>query len=74
MTASQSCKSDRRARRLSTGHGPARSHIMLSPQIVRQFTTFDATRRSFMSRFTVSQLAEPAQLQSRTSPVALKSL
>ena len=74
MTASQSCKSDRRARQLSTGHGPARSHIKLSPQIVRQFTTFDATRRSFMSRFTVSQLAEPAQLQSRTSPVALKSL
>ena len=73
MTASQSCKSARRARRLSTDHGRACSDIKRPPQIVRQFTTFDATRRSFMSRFTVGQLAEPAQLQSHTSPAALKS-
>jgi len=73
MTASQSCKSARRARHLSTGHGRTRSDIKLSPQCVRQFTTFDATRRSFMSRFTVGQLAESAQIQSHTSPAALKS-
>ena len=48
MTASQSRKSDRRARCLSTGHGRARSDIQPSSQIVRQFTAFDATRRSSM--------------------------
>ena len=48
MTASQSRKSARRARRLSTGHGRARPDIQPSSQIVRQFTAFDATRRSFM--------------------------
>jgi hypothetical protein len=73
MTASQSCKSPRRARRLSTGHERARSDIQLSPQIVRQFTTFDSTRRSFMSRFPLGQLAESAQIQSHTSLAALKS-
>lgn len=73
MTASLSRKSARRARRLSTGHGRARSDIKLSSQIVRRFVTFDATRRSFMNRFTVGQLAEPVQLQSHTSPAALKS-
>lgn len=73
MTASQSRKSVRLARRLSTGHGRARSDIKLPPQIIQQFTAFDATRRSFVSRFTVGQLAESAQLQSHTSPAALKS-
>jgi hypothetical protein len=73
MTASQSRQSARRARCLSIGHGKARSDIKLLPQIVRRFATFDATRRSFMSRFTVGQLAESAQLQSHTSPAALKS-
>ena len=73
MTASQSCKSARRARRLSTGHGRARSDIKLPSQIMRQFTTFDPTRRSFMNCFTVGELAGPAQLQSHTSPAALKS-
>lgn len=72
MTVSQSCQSARRARRLSIGHGRTRSDIKLLPQIVRRFATLDATRRSFMSRFTVSQLAEPAQLQSHTSPAVLK--
>ena len=36
MTASQSCKSARYARRLSTGHGRARPGICQPPQIVRQ--------------------------------------
>ena len=43
MTASHPRKSDRRTRCLSTGHGRARPDIRLSPQIVRQFTEFDAT-------------------------------
>ena len=73
MTASHSCKSARRIRCLSTGHGTARSDISLPPKIIRRFTTFDAIRRSFRSRFTGGQLAEPAQLQSHTSPAALKS-
>ena len=42
MTASQSRKSARRARWLSTGHGRARSDIQPSSQIVRQFTALDA--------------------------------
>lgn len=73
MTTSQSGKSACLARCLSTGHGRARSNIRQSPQIVRQFTTLDATRRSFVSRFTVGELAQPAQLKSHTSPAALKS-
>jgi hypothetical protein len=73
MTASQSCKSARRAHCLSTGHGRARPDIQPSSQIVRQFTTFDPTRRSFMSCFAVGELAAPAQLQSHTSAVPLKS-
>jgi hypothetical protein len=73
MTASQSRKSARHARRLSTGHGRARSDIQLSSQIIRQFTAFDATRRSIMSRFTVGQLAQSDWLQSHTSSAALKS-
>ena len=66
MTASQSRKSARRARCLSTGHGRARSDIQLSSQIVRQFTAFDATRRSFMSRFTVANLLD--RLDSNHTP------
>ena len=73
MTASQSRKSDCRARCRSNGNGRARSDIQPSSQIVRQFTTFDATRRSIMSRFTVGQLAEPPRPQSHTSSAALKS-
>ena len=73
MTASQSRKSARRARCLSTGHGRARSDIQPSSQIVRQFTAFNATRRSFVSRSALGQLAESAQLQSLTSSAALKS-
>ena len=42
MTASQSCKSARRACRLSTGHGRARSDIRRPTQIVRQFIELDA--------------------------------
>lgn len=73
MTASQSCKSAPRDRQLSTGHGGARSDSRLSFQIVRQFVAFDATRHSFIRRFTAGQTAEPAPPQSRTSSAALKS-
>ena len=73
MTASQSRKSARRTRCLSTGHGRARSDIQPSSQIVRQFTAFDATRRSSSSRFTVHQLAGSARPHSHTSSAALKS-
>ena len=73
MTASQSRKSARRARCLSIGHGRAHSDIPPSAQIGRQFTAFNAPRRSFVSRSALGQLAEPAQLQSLTSSAALKS-
>ncbi len=73
MTTSQSRKSAHRVRWLSTGHGRARSDIPPSSQIVRQFTAFDPTRRSFTRRFTVGQLAGAARPQSHTSPAALKS-
>ena len=73
MTASQSCKSARRVRRLSTSHGRARSDIQQSSQIVRQFTAIDATRRSSSSPFAVGQLAGSARLHSHTSSAALKS-
>jgi hypothetical protein len=73
MTAPQSRKPPRRARRLSTGHGRARSDIQLSSQIVRQITAFDATGRSIMSQFTDRQLAQSARPQSHTSSAALKS-
>ena len=63
----------RLARRLSTGHGRARSDIQLSSQIVRQITAFDATRSSFVSRSALGQLAESPQLQSHSSSAALKS-
>ena len=73
MTAPQSRKSARLARRLSTGHGRARSDIQLSSQIVRQITAFDATRRSFSGRFTVGRPAGAPRLHSHTSSAALKS-
>jgi len=72
MTVSQSCKSVRRARCLSTSHGRARSDILLSPQIARQFTTLDATGRSFVSRFIVEQLAVSARSKSASSSAAVK--
>jgi hypothetical protein len=73
VTTSQSRKSDCRARRHSIGHGRARSDIQPSSQIVRQFTAFNAIRRSFVSRSASGQLAEPLQLQSHISSAALKS-
>ena len=73
MTASQSCKSARHARWLSTGHGRVRPDIRQPSQIVRQFIEFDATRRSFVSRFTVAQLVASARFKSASSPAALKS-
>lgn len=73
MTASQSRKPARRARRLSTGHGRARSAIQPSSKIAPPFIAFDATRRSVIGRSTVGQLAASARFQSHTSSVALKS-
>lgn len=73
MTASQSGKSARRDRRLSTGHGRVRSDIRQPSQIVGQLMEFDATRRSFVSRFTVAQPVASARSQSDNSPAALKS-
>ena len=73
MTASQSCKSARRARCLSTGHGRVRPDIRLSSQIVRQLTEFDAIRGSSGSRSTIHRLAGAPQLHSPTSSAALKS-
>jgi hypothetical protein len=73
MTASQSRKSARRARWLSTGHGRARSDTQPSSQIVRPVPASDAIRRSLMDRITVAQLAGPARSQSHTSSAALKS-
>jgi hypothetical protein len=70
---SQSGKSARRARRLSTGHGTARSIIRHSSQIVRQLVEFDAARRRSISRFPLAQLVAPAQSQSTSTPAALKS-
>jgi hypothetical protein len=73
MTASQSGKSAPRARRLSTGHGSARPHIRPSSQIIRQLLDLDATRRPFIGRFTVAQLAGLARSKSACSPAAAKS-
>ena len=63
MTASQSCKSARRARRLSTGHGRARSDIKLPSQIMRQFTTFDPTRLQQLGRKMQRLRADVEQLR-----------
>jgi hypothetical protein len=49
MTASLSRKSGHRARRLSTGHGRARSNVQIASQIVRQFIMPNAIRRPFPS-------------------------
>ena len=57
MTASQSRKSGNRARRLSTGHGRARSDTQLPSQIARQLIMSDAIRRPFTGRFAAGQLA-----------------
>jgi len=73
QTASQSRKSARHPCCLSTGHGTARSDITLSPQTVQQFTELDPIRRSFISRFTVAQLAGSTRSQSTSSPAAPKS-
>jgi hypothetical protein len=73
MTASQSRKSGHRSRRLSIGHGRARSNIQLASQIVRQFIMPDAISRPFTSRFTVGQLAGAARARSQISPAALES-
>ncbi len=73
MTASRSRKHDHRARWLSTSQGQTRSDIQLSSQIVRQFTTFDATRCSFTSCFTVAKPAASARPRSTSSLAAPKS-
>jgi hypothetical protein len=73
MIASQSCKSARRARCLSTGHGTARPDIPSSSQIIGQFLEFDAIRRAFVSRFTVEQPVASAHFKSASLPAALKS-
>ena len=73
MIAFQSRKPARDARRLSTGHGRARSEIYPSSQIVGQLIEFDADRRSFLSRGTVAHLVGSARSKSASSPAALKS-
>src|ERR1700741_4603994 len=70
MTTSQSRKSARHARWLSTGQG--RVDITLWSQIAKKFTEPHAPRRSFISRFTVAQLAKSTRSQSTGSPAALK--
>jgi hypothetical protein len=73
MTASQSAKSARRARSLSTGHGRARPHLGHPQQLARQFAELNAIRSPFLTRFTVAQLVASAQSKSASSPTALKS-
>jgi hypothetical protein len=73
MTAAQSGKSPRHARRLSTGHGTAHSNIQLSPQIAQQFMMLDAARSSFINRFILVRLVASARFQSASSPAAPKS-
>jgi hypothetical protein len=73
MTASQSHKSARRARRLSTGHDRARPDIRSSAQIVGQLLEFDAIRCAFISHFTVEQPVASARSKSASSLAALKS-
>ena len=74
MTASQSCKSARSARWLSTGHGRVRSDFQLTSQIVGQFAAFDAARRSVVSRSTVAQLAGAARSNQPALPRQPKML
>ncbi|MGY4625444.1 hypothetical protein ACVWY3_003200 [Bradyrhizobium sp. USDA 4486] len=73
MTVTQSRKSARRARRLSTGHGRAHPGIHQPSQIVGKVVEFDAIRPAFVCGFTVAQLVGPARSQSPNSPAALKS-
>jgi hypothetical protein len=73
MTVPQSCKSVRRAGRLSASHGGARSALRQSLQITAQLLEFDTTCRSFASRFTVEQLVASARFKSVSSPAAPKS-
>jgi hypothetical protein len=73
MTVSQSGKSVRCTRRLSTGHGWVRSDIRLPSHMVGQLMEFDAIRRTFVSRFTVAQLVASARSKSASFPAALKS-
>lgn len=73
VTASQPCKSARRHRQLSTGHGRVRSDIRQPSQIVGQLMEFDANRCSFISRFTVVRFVASARSQSTSSSAALKS-
>ena len=73
MTALQSCISARHARCLSTSHGRTRPAPCQPSQIVGQLMQFGATRRAFVSRFTVAQLVASARSQSASAPAALKS-
>lgn len=73
MTASQSCKSARYARWLSTGHGRARPEIRQPSQIVGQLMELDAVRRAFVSPFTLAQLVATAPSKSASPPAALIS-
>ena len=73
MIASQSCKTARCARHLSTGHGRPRSDFQPAAQIVRQFIVGDAILRPFIGPFTVEQLAASARSKSASSPAAFKS-
>ena len=73
MTASQSCRSARRVRWLSTSHGRAHPQIRPSSQIIRQFVEFGTARRLFVSRFTIEELVASARFKSASSPAALKS-
>lgn len=74
MTAQRPfCKTARRARRSSIGHGRMHPNVHLSSPIRRQFIEFDAAHRSFTGRATVAQLAASVRTQSANSLVALKS-
>jgi len=73
MIASQSRKSARRARHLSTGHGRPRPDFQLAFQAARQFIIGEPIRHSFISRFTVEQRVVPTRSKSTSLPAALKS-
>lgn len=67
------CKTARRARRPSTGHGGMRQYAHRSPPIRQQFIAFDPVPHTFTCRATVAQLAASARTPSANSPAALKS-
>jgi hypothetical protein len=73
MTASQSCKSARRARCRSIGHDRVRSNIQPSMQIGRQLAAFNAICSSFVSHVPIGQPDGSAQFQSHTASAAIKS-